>query len=68
MERLYAIAKARCGDTTQAAVAVRMNVKAQVVSNWESRGVSKEGAIEAERYYGASPLWILEGNEWLAAN
>jgi len=35
----------------------------QVISNWKNRspGVSKEGAIKAERLYGVSVDWVLHG-------
>ena len=33
----------------------------QVIKNWEARGVSKEGALAAEKAFGCSPLWVLEG-------
>lgn len=61
MKRLYGIAITVCGDATPSSVAKRLNVSPQVVFNWERRGISLSGSIEAERAYGSSPLWILEG-------
>ena len=61
MKRLYKVAYEKLGDEIPAQVARRMNASPQVISNWERRGISEHGAIEAERAYGASPLWILEG-------
>jgi hypothetical protein len=31
-------------------------------SNWKTRGVSKEGALDAERKWGCSPTWVLDGS------
>lgn len=61
MKRLYLAAKHKAGDESQADVARRMNKSAQQVHNWEARGVSQEGAIEAERVYGVSPRWLIDG-------
>lgn len=61
MKRLYQAALVVSGDTIPADVARRMNTTQQRINNWETRGVSQEGAIEAERAYGVSPRWILDG-------
>lgn len=61
MKRLYDSALHKLGDRLQADVARRMNVSSQVVSNWEKRGISQEGAIEAERAYGVSAAWLIDG-------
>lgn len=61
MKRLYQAALVVSGDTIPADVARRMNTTQQRISNWETRGISQEGAIEAERAYGVSPRWILDG-------
>lgn len=33
----------------------------QTVNNWESRGISRNGALKAEQIYGVSANWILHG-------
>ena len=33
----------------------------QKVNNWQRRGVSKDGALDAERHLGCSATWILDG-------
>ncbi|HEX7639850.1 MAG TPA: hypothetical protein VF457_15745 [Burkholderiaceae bacterium] len=48
--------------TTQAALARHMNESDQTIYNWKKRGgVSKEGAIKAERLYGTTADFILQG-------
>lgn len=61
MERLYAAAEQLKGIKTQSGLARALNKSPQVVKNWESRGVSKEGMISAERVIGCSALWIEDG-------
>lgn len=33
----------------------------QKINNWQRRGVSKDGALDAERYLGCPATWILDG-------
>jgi len=33
----------------------------QKVNNWQRRGVSRDGAIEAERYLGIPAIWVIDG-------
>ncbi len=40
----------------------RMGVSAAVLANWKRRGLSKEGAIAAEREFGCSVDYLLTGN------
>ncbi|MDQ0068983.1 phage repressor protein C with HTH and peptisase S24 domain [Variovorax boronicumulans] len=40
---------------------VLLQVSSATLTNWKSRGVSKEGAIRAERELGCSANWILTG-------
>lgn len=66
MKRLFDYAKQeppRGGAevTTLADLGRRLNVSAQTLNNWKARGVSKEGAIAAEKEFGCSATWILEG-------
>ncbi|WEN13682.1 S24 family peptidase [Rhodanobacter sp. AS-Z3] len=49
----------RMGDSSPTAIARRLNVSVQKVSNWISRGVSKEGALEAQAAYNVDANWIL---------
>lgn len=32
-----------------------------LIANWKARGVSKEGALDAEEAFGVSAIWILKG-------
>ena len=67
--RLLDAAKAATADdaspvTDFASLAKSMNISAQRLGAWKNhRGVSKQGAIEAERLYGCSVSWIMEGIE-----
>lgn len=64
MVRLYDAAREMGrirGDSDQATMARLLNVAQQNVNNWESRGLSKEGAIEAQRKLGVSAIWLLYG-------
>lgn len=38
-----------------------LNVSAQTANNWVERGVSQDGAIEAQKRYGINLCWILDG-------
>jgi phage repressor protein C with HTH and peptisase S24 domain len=58
MQKLYGAA-AEAGDTSPAQVARTLNVSAQVVQNWETRGISKVGAIAAQSAYGVDANWLL---------
>lgn len=42
-------------------LASAMNRSAQVITNWAQRGVSIDGAVDAERLSGALASWILDG-------
>lgn len=48
---------------------VLLQISSATLTNWKSRGISKEGAIRAERELGCSANWILtgEGDEDAAA-
>lgn len=61
MERLYEAARALHGVEGQSAVARLLNASPQTLKNWESRGVSKNGMLTAERTIGCSALWIESG-------
>lgn len=66
-QRLFEAAEAADKLTTAAQIARRLNVSAQVMTNWETRGVSESGAIAAEAAFNVSPTWILTGNGPMAA-
>ena len=58
--RLYDAARVLANTEGQSNVARLLNLSPQVMKNWESRGVSFEGAISAEKVLGVSPAWIVE--------
>jgi transcriptional regulator with XRE-family HTH domain len=58
--RLYAVAT-ETGDDTPAKVARRLNVSAQTLNNWETRGISQAGAVIAQGVYGCSAAWVVTG-------
>lgn len=60
MRRLYDAAKER-GDDAPAKVARRLNVSPQRLQNWESRGISKEGALAAQDAYGVDANELRDG-------
>lgn len=43
------------------ALQVILEISSGTMTNWKSRGVSKEGAIKAERELGVSANWVLNG-------
>jgi SOS-response transcriptional repressor LexA len=61
MKRLYEAARELKGITGQSELARALNASPQTVKNWESRGVSKQGMIEAQRVIGCSADWIETG-------
>ena len=62
-DRLYRAARLalRQDDVSQSELAKLFNTSSQTINNWEARGVSQQGAIEAEEVLGVSPRWILRG-------
>lgn len=66
MRRLYEAAREH-GDHQQADVARKLNISQQRLNNWDARGISKEGALAAQRVYGVSANWLrLEGDDALS--
>lgn len=57
--RLYQAAKELRNVVGQTNVANLLNKSPQVVKNWETRGVSKEGSLLAETVMGVRATWIL---------
>lgn len=39
----------------------RMGKSSAVLTNWKARGISRQGAIEAEALFGCSVTWVLTG-------
>lgn len=44
-----------------AGLGARMKVSSAVMTNWKARGISREGALQAEGLFGCSGRWIREG-------
>lgn len=61
MARLYKAAAAR-GFARPADVAGEMNMSHQRLKNWDARGISFEGAIDAQAMLGINAVWILSGD------
>lgn len=62
VELLYLVAKKQRDVNTPSAVARVLGVSQQALKNWETRGISKEGALAAQRELG------IDCNELLALN
>src|SRR5690348_16144158 len=58
IKRLFGVAKDR-GDATPTQVAKRLNVSTQTFNNWTARGISLEGALQAQLVYGCDANWLL---------
>lgn len=58
MEKVYEAARAR-GDGSMSAIARDLHQTIQTVQNWETRGISKEGALLAQSVYGLDANWLL---------
>ncbi|WP_232626094.1 MULTISPECIES: hypothetical protein [Achromobacter] len=60
--RLFAaIEEMSPGEAVTSRVAARMNVADNRVTNWKTRGISFEGAVQAEAAYGIPAAWIMYG-------
>lgn len=46
---------------TPALIGKLLGASLQKITNWKSRGVSKEGALLAEELIGCSALWVMTG-------
>lgn len=60
-DRLYQAAKYLRDVTGQSAVARLLNESPQTVKNWETRGVSRSGAMKAEDVLGVRANWLITG-------
>ena len=61
MTRLYQAVKEKTGTEGQSNLARLMNESPQVIKNWETRGISKQGLVKASRLFGVSTTWIETG-------
>lgn len=66
VDRLYLAAQQLRDVKGQSAVARLLEVSPQVVKNWESRGLSNEGALLAQKTIGCDANWLLEGTSELS--
>jgi len=60
-ERLYLAAKELQGIEGQSNLARLLNESPQTVNNWEVRGVSKQGAMNAQQQIGCDANWVRTG-------
>lgn len=44
---------------------VRLGVSSATFTNWKTRGVSKQGALDAAREFGCSTTWLMHGGDHL---
>ena len=59
--RLYEAATKLEKGSSQSEIAKELGHSPQVISNWETRGVSPPGAVAAQRAWGVSATWVLYG-------
>lgn len=66
-KRLFAALEA-CGFTSDAQMARALNATHSQLNNWKTRGVSEWGALAAQREFGISATWVLDGAppRWVA--
>ena len=65
--RLYEAAEKLKGVSGQSNLARLLNVSPQVVKNWETRGVSASGLVNAAKVIGVSVAWVETGDGEMAA-
>ncbi|WP_236572489.1 S24 family peptidase [Burkholderia sp. 8Y] len=61
MTRLYEAARLLHGVTTPTELARLLNVSPQAVNNWERRGISAAGLLDAQDKIGCSATWVMTG-------
>lgn len=68
MIRLYEAAKEAAQAKGQSAVARELNKSPQVLKNWEARGISKEGLLDAQKRFGCAAEWLATGSgpKWVS--
>lgn len=62
MTRLYEAIQTTRGVSGQTPVARLMNVSPQLIRNWEQRGVSLEGMLDAQEIMSVNAVWIRKGD------
>jgi len=65
MMRLYEAARSAgklTGDSDQAELARLLNESPQTIHNWEVRGLSKQGALNAQAVFGVNATWLNSGS------
>jgi phage repressor protein C with HTH and peptisase S24 domain len=58
MERLYRAAKELGGISSQSELARALNQSPQTLTNWEKRGISRQGLFLASNYFDCSVQWL----------
>lgn len=61
MKRLYEAARLLRQLEGQAAVAKLFNTSSQRLNNWEDRGISNEGLLQAQQLIGCDAIWLRDG-------
>lgn len=61
MKRLYHAAETIKGLKTSSEVARALNTSPQVLKNWETRGISNQGLLLAQKELGCYSLWLETG-------
>ena len=61
MERLYKAAKSLRSISSKAELARILNESSQTLNNWEKRGISNKGMLNAQRLIGCSAAWLETG-------
>lgn len=59
--RLYRAASEMRDVRGKSAVARLLNTSPQTMTNWEIRGVSEKGALDAQKIIGCDANWLLDG-------
>lgn len=59
MVKLHGFVAEKLQLVGQSVVARKMNETPQVVKNWEGRGISEGGALNAQRLFGCDANWLL---------
>lgn len=67
-DRLYQAARQLRNVSGQSAVARLLNESPQTVKNWETRGVSRAGAMKAEEALGVRANWLVTGEGEMASS
>ncbi|PQV51003.1 phage repressor protein C with HTH and peptisase S24 domain [Paraburkholderia sp. BL21I4N1] len=61
MERLYEAARLLHQIEGPAQLAKFLNISEQLVNNWQRRGISKGGMLDAQKAFGCSATWLETG-------